>query len=65
MYDPAVNAGATAWFKPSASHLIERVAGYLEILAAHGVDCHEVKSTAPGRVVYEDEVQIVVVPHAH
>ncbi|WP_317452320.1 MULTISPECIES: hypothetical protein [unclassified Streptomyces] len=64
VYDPAVNAGATAWFKPSASHLIERVAGYPEILAAHGVNCHAVKSTDPGRVTYEDDVQIVVVPYA-
>ncbi|MFJ9430714.1 hypothetical protein ACIRQY_13780 [Streptomyces sp. NPDC101490] len=63
VYDPAVNAGATAWFKPSATHLVERVAGYLEILGAHGVDCHAVKSTDPGRVIYEDDVQIVVVPH--
>ncbi|MER5439781.1 hypothetical protein [Streptomyces sp. NPDC002790] len=63
VYDPAVNPGATAWFKPSAAHLVERVAGYLEILATHDVECHEVKSTDPGRVIYEDDVQIVVVPH--
>ncbi|MFZ3573702.1 hypothetical protein ACOKM5_44185 [Streptomyces sp. BH097] len=63
VYDPAVHPGAAAWFKPSASHLIERVAGYLEILSAHGVDCRAVKSTDPGRVIYEDDVQIVVLPH--
>ncbi|MGD6748534.1 hypothetical protein [Streptomyces sp. BH105] len=63
VYDPAVNPGATAWFKPSACHLIERVAGYLEILSAHGVDCRAVRSTDPGRVIYEDDVQIVVLPH--
>ncbi|MFJ9178647.1 hypothetical protein [Streptomyces sp. NPDC102360] len=64
VYDPAVNAGATAWFKPSAAHLIERVAGYLEILAEHDVDCRMVKSTDPGRVIYEDDVQVVVIPRA-
>lgn len=63
VYDPEVNPGAAAWFKPSATHLLERVPGYLEILAAHGVDCELVRSADPGRVVYEDDVQVVVVPH--
>ncbi|MEU8487499.1 hypothetical protein [Streptomyces sp. NPDC048641] len=61
VYDPAVNPTATAWFKPTATHLIERVGGYLEILAAHGVECRLVRSADPGQVIYEDEVQIVVV----
>ncbi|MGD6744845.1 hypothetical protein ACOKM3_23780 [Streptomyces sp. BH106] len=64
VYDHEVNPGAAAWFKPSATHLLDRVPGYLEILAAHGVDCHLVRSADPGRVLYEDDVQIVVVPHA-
>ncbi|MGW7200073.1 hypothetical protein [Streptomyces chryseus] len=42
----------------------EAVGGCLEILAAHGVVCRRVRSTDPGRVVYEDEHQIVVVPYA-
>ncbi|MFE6741749.1 hypothetical protein [Streptomyces tubercidicus] len=62
VYDPDLNPGAVAWFKTTARHLIERVDGYLEILAAHEVACERVESTAPGRVVYEDEVQVVVVP---
>ncbi|MGW1788082.1 hypothetical protein ACWCO0_27200 [Streptomyces tubercidicus] len=62
VYDPDLNPGAVAWFKATARHLIERVDGYLEILAAHEVACERVESTAPGRVVYEDEVQVVVVP---
>jgi hypothetical protein len=62
VYDAEVNPGAVAWFKESAVHLIERVDGYLEILAAHGVECVEVRSADPGRVVYEDADQIVVVP---
>ncbi|MGW5674682.1 hypothetical protein ACWEV4_06290 [Streptomyces sp. NPDC003860] len=63
VYDDEINPGAAAWFKPSATHLLARVAGYLEILSAHGVDCQAVRSEDPGRVVYEDDVQIVVVPH--
>ncbi|QKV93933.1 hypothetical protein HUT19_21025 [Streptomyces sp. NA02950] len=63
VYDREVNPRAAAWFKSSARHLIERVDGYLEILAAHGVECRMVRSVDPGRVVYEDADQIVVVPY--
>lgn len=62
VYDREINPGAVAWFKSSATHLIERVDGYLEILAAHGVVCERVESVDPGRVLYEDEFQVVVVP---
>ncbi|MFJ2406432.1 hypothetical protein ACIOUE_34580 [Streptomyces xanthochromogenes] len=64
VYDDEINPGAEAWFKPSATHLLARVPGYLEILAAHDVDCVTLRSTDPGRVIYEDGVQVVVVPHA-
>ncbi|MER6479951.1 hypothetical protein [Streptomyces filamentosus] len=64
VYDDGINPGAAAWFKPTAVHLLARVPGYLRILAAHGVDCQVLRSADPGRVVYEDDVQIVVVPHA-
>ncbi|MER5890284.1 hypothetical protein ABT160_41195 [Streptomyces sp. NPDC001941] len=62
VYDHALNPGATAWFKSTAVHLLDRVPGYLDLLAAHGVACERVESAAPGRVVYEDDVQVVVVP---
>ncbi|MEW2066322.1 hypothetical protein [Streptomyces sp. NPDC007346] len=64
VYDHEINPGAAAWFKPSARHLLARVPGYLEILAAHGVDCRLLRSADPGRVIYEDDVQVVVVPYA-
>ncbi|MFP8959739.1 hypothetical protein ACLIYP_04060 [Streptomyces nanhaiensis] len=63
VYDPAVNPGAVAWFKSSARHLIERVDGYLEILAAHGIEYRCLRSSDPGRIVYEDDDQVVAVPH--
>lgn len=62
-YDQDLNPGAVAWFKPSAGELIKRVDGYLEILTAHGIECRTLRSPDPGRIVYEDEYQIVVVPH--
>jgi hypothetical protein len=63
VYDPELHPGAVAWFRSSAEDLIKRVDGYLDILTAHGVECRMVQSTDPGRIVYEDEYQIVVVPH--
>jgi hypothetical protein len=63
IYDRAVNPLATAWFKDSAVHLLERVQPYLDLLAAHDVPCVRVTSRDPGRVIYEDDVQVVVVPH--
>ena len=63
VYDRDVHPGAVAWFKDSAVHLIERADGYLEILERHGVGCHRVESEAPGRVIYEDDDQVVVVPN--
>jgi hypothetical protein len=64
VYDHAVNPGATAWFKESAEELIARAGGYLEILDAHGVRCDKLVShEPPGKIIYEDADQIVVVPH--
>ncbi|WP_405391248.1 hypothetical protein OG596_27355 [Streptomyces sp. NBC_01102] len=63
VYDDGINPGAAAWFKPSAAHLLTRVPGYLEILAAHEVDYRVLRSSDPGRIIYEDDVQIVVVPY--
>lgn len=63
LYDEQLNPRATAWFTSTATHLLERVPRYLEILHAHGVACVRVESTDPGRILYEDAAQIVVVPH--
>jgi hypothetical protein len=62
-YDPAVNPHAAAWFKASATALIDRIPGYLLILDAHNVAWEEVRTADPGRIVYRDEHQVVAVPH--
>jgi hypothetical protein len=63
VYDRAVNPLAVAWFKqPAADQLVEATAGHLEVLDRHGVAWERVESDDPGRVVYEDEHQVVVVP---
>ncbi|WP_412538453.1 hypothetical protein R8Z50_21675 [Longispora sp. K20-0274] len=64
VYDEAVNPGAAAWFRATATHLFGPIDGYLAILAAHDVPCVRLESDDPGRVVYEDAHQIVVVPTA-
>lgn len=64
VYDREVNPGAVAWFKHSARELIARVDGYLDILTAHGVAWERLSATDPGRIVYEDVHQVVVVPHS-
>ena len=63
VYDHESHPGAAAWFKASAVHLIERVAGYLAILDAHGIAWVRLDSEDPGRIIYEDADQVVVVAH--
>ncbi|MEU8222651.1 hypothetical protein [Kribbella sp. NPDC048915] len=65
--DPTVyaeNPTAAAWFKPAAAYLEEPISGYLAILAAHNLPCERYESAVPGRVLYEDAHQVVVVPDA-
>jgi hypothetical protein len=57
-----VNPGAVAWFTSSATHLISPVRGYLALLDRYGVPWERVQSERPGRVVYEDDVQVVAIP---
>lgn len=63
VYDRDLHPHAAAWFKPTACHLVDRMHVYLPILSAHGIACVIVRDVDPGRVLYEDDHQIVVVPH--
>lgn len=63
VYDSAMNPSAQAWFKSTATHLLTEIGFYMDLLRRHDVDCQVFYSTDPGRVLYEDDVQIVVVPH--
>jgi hypothetical protein len=64
VYDRVLNPKTTAWFKPTATHLLKRLPGYLAILAAHGVERVRVELADPGKVIYEDLHQVVVAPYA-
>lgn len=63
VYDSQVNPHAAAWFKDTATHLLERIEPYLDLLKRHDVQVVKIISADPGRIIYEDQVQIVVVPH--
>lgn len=63
IFDRAVNPYTSCWFKSSASHLLGRIPGYLALLDRHAVPWVERRSSDPGRVLYEDDDQIVVVPY--
>ncbi|WP_042366054.1 hypothetical protein [Streptacidiphilus neutrinimicus] len=62
VYDRELHPAAASWFKSAAGEFVEGVSGCLRILAAHDVPCERLESSAPGRVIYEDDHQIVVVP---
>lgn len=61
-YDPVINPGARSWFKSSASELLDLARGYLDLLDRYGVRWVELRTRSAGRVVYEDDVQVVAVP---
>jgi FMN phosphatase YigB (HAD superfamily) len=63
-YADGNSVGAVTWFKapipPVMQELIDELCG---MLTAHGVAYHRVTSDDPGKVIYEDEFQVGVVPH--
>ena len=63
VYDRQLHPGASAWFRAKADELIERVRAYCDLLDRHGIGWERVDRADPGRIVYADAVQVVVVPH--
>lgn len=64
-YDPRVNPGARSWFRAGATELLTMSAGYLDLLDRYRVPWVELRTDAPGRITYEDDVQVVAVPFTH
>ena len=61
IFDRAVHPHTACWFKQeSAGHLLERLTGYLALLDKYGVGWVRLLSEDPERIVYADDVQIVV-----
>jgi hypothetical protein len=64
-YDPVLNRGARSWFTSTAAELLEMTAPFLALLDRHDVPWAELRTRSPGRIVYEDAVQIVAVPQVY
>ncbi len=50
---------AVAWFRPEAKSVISRMWDLVAILREHGVPVRLVTSNRPGKIVYEDNYQVV------
>lgn len=62
-YDDGNSIGAVTWFKhPVPSEMLTRVYTLRAILDVHHVDHDVVWSHEPGKIVYEDEHQVGVIP---
>ena len=61
-YDRILNPGARAWFRADAVRLLELTRFHLALLERHRVPWMELSTRTPGRIVYEDGVQVVAVP---
>lgn len=64
-YDPTTNPGARSWFKADAHELLAMARMYCALLDRYDVAWVELRTAHPGRIVYEDEVQVVAVPFTH
>lgn len=63
LFDKSVYPSTSCWFKATAEHLLDRVPGYLRLLDRYDVRWRELRSTDPGRILYQDLVQVVITPH--
>ncbi|UPK74565.1 hypothetical protein MU582_19325 [Nocardioidaceae bacterium SCSIO 66511] len=63
VYDHDINPRAAAWFKSSAVELIDRTERHLKLCRELAIECDRIESDDPGRIIYEDEHQVVVVAH--
>ncbi|WP_026005582.1 hypothetical protein [Arthrobacter sp. M2012083] len=64
-YDLELNPGARSWFKAESTPLLEMTAAYLDLLDRHSIPWMTLRTRNPGRLVYEDAVQVVAVPHTY
>lgn len=55
---------ALSWFRDTAKEHIRKMRAYSEILQAHEVPIKRVCTSRPGRVLYEDDFQVVAIPYS-
>ncbi len=64
-YDANIHPGAAAWFRSSATDLLELTSSYLALLDRYDIPWVQLRTARPGRIVYADDVQVVAVPLAY
>jgi len=64
-YSATLNPGARSWFKADALGLLRMARRYTDLLDRYDVPWTELRTDSPGRIVYEDVVQVVAVPYTH
>lgn len=64
-YSPRTNPGARSWFKGEAYELLAMARRYAALLDRYEVPWVELRTTRPGRLVFEDAMQVVAVPFVH
>lgn len=63
-YADGNSIGAVTWFKTDATaDMVSRLTPLRDLLTQHGVEHDVVTSDAPGRIVYEDQWQVGVIPN--
>ncbi len=64
-YEDGNSVGAVTWFRRSGSaEMLKRLEPLCDILTKYGVEWVAAESSDPGDVIYEDEFQVGVIPHA-
>jgi hypothetical protein len=54
---------AVCWFRDGAKEHLARATELAALLARHGVRVHRLESANPGTIVWQDEHQVVAIPH--
>jgi len=63
IFDKPESLKGVCWFKGTAVEIIEHVLAIIPYLEKCGFTVTELTSALPGTVIYEDEHQIVAIPH--
>ncbi len=64
-YDDGNTIGAVTWFKPATTEdMVRRLEPLQVILTTYDVAHVIAESTDPGRIIYDDEFQVGVIPYA-
>jgi hypothetical protein len=58
-----ISTRAIFWFKASATEHVQRMRALAVLLKHHGIACRTLRTTKPGRIVFEDDHQVAAIPY--